>query len=186
MPESIMPHAPARPAPGAVPDLAAIRAGNADALAACYRAYAPALLALAYKLTASRADAEDVVHDVFVGLPEALARYDERGQFSGWLARIATRVALARQRHGSRFEADDAALETVAVPADTGDVVVADRVHRALASLSPALRHVFVLRVVLDLSHAEIAALLGITPNASEVRLHRAVQQLRGLLGSLA
>lgn len=126
------------------------------------------------------------MHDVFVGLPEALARYEERGQFGGWLARVATRVALAMQRRGARYD-DDSALATMSPATNAeGDVLAADRVHRALAALTPALRHVFVLRVLHDHSHAEIAALLGITPNASEVRLHRAVQQLRRLLGSLA
>jgi len=32
------------------------------------------------------------------GLPEALARYDERGQFGAWIGRVTTRVALMRQR----------------------------------------------------------------------------------------
>jgi RNA polymerase sigma-70 factor (ECF subfamily) len=172
---------PARPV-----DLGAIRAGDPDALAACYRAHAPALLALVYRLTASRTDAEDVVHDVFVGLPEALARYEERGQFAAWLARIATRVALAQQRREARFD-DDAALDALSAPPQPDrDALATDRVHRALASLSPSLRHVFVLRVLHDHTHAQIAALLGISVNTSEVRLHRAVQQLRTLLRSLA
>lgn len=62
------------------------------------------------------------------------------------------------------------------------DHVALRHVHHALAALSPALRHVFVLRAVHQLSHAEIAALLGIAVGTSEVRLHRAVSQLRQLL----
>ncbi len=72
----------ARPAPLDVApriDLAALRRGDPDAIAVCYRAHAPRLIALAYRLTASTQDAEDIVHDVFVGLPEALARCEERG-----------------------------------------------------------------------------------------------------------
>ena len=46
----------------------------------------------------------------------------------------------------------------------------------------PSLRVVFVLREIEDYSHAEIAQLLDITVNASEVRLHRALRALRRML----
>jgi RNA polymerase sigma factor (sigma-70 family) len=61
-----------------------------------------ALFRLAYRLVGAREDAEDVVHDVFVGLPEALGRYEERGSFGGWLKRVTARVALMRLRSGKR------------------------------------------------------------------------------------
>ena len=50
-----------------------------------------ALLALARRLAGSAADAEDVVHDVFLGLPEALRRYEERGSLESWLKRVTAR-----------------------------------------------------------------------------------------------
>ena len=77
------PHDPPR---GASPEwLAELRAGSPRAITACYREHASALLTLAMRLTGERADAEDVVQDVFVGLPEALRRYEERGLFAAWL-----------------------------------------------------------------------------------------------------
>jgi RNA polymerase sigma-70 factor, ECF subfamily len=164
------------------PDLVAIRSGSPSALAAVYHEHAPAMLTLAYRLTASRADAEDVVHDVFVALPEALARYEERGQFRAWLSRLTTRVALMHQRRQSRLVGDDALESLATMGAAEHDVLFADRVQQSLRSLSPSLRQVFVLRVLYDHSHAEIAELLGIAINTSEVRLHRAVQQLRRVL----
>ncbi len=54
------------------------RTGDPEALASLYRAHGAALYRLAYRLTGTSQDAEDVVHDVFVGLPEALGRYEER------------------------------------------------------------------------------------------------------------
>ena len=60
--------------------------------------------------------------------------------------------------------------------------IVPPRVHAALAALSAPLRHVFVLRTVHDLTHADIGALLGISANVSEVRFHRAVKALRRTL----
>lgn len=165
--------------------LSAVRTGDANALASVYHEHAPAMLMLAYRLTASRTEAEDVVHDVFVALPESLARYEERGQFRAWLMRVTARMALMRQRRKSHEE-HELSHEVAAPQATERDPVAAQRIHRALAQLTPALRHVFVLRMLYDHSHVDIAAMLGITVNTSEVRLHRAVQRLRVLLEDLA
>src|SRR5215510_7288038 len=75
--------------------------GAPDALAALYSRYAKQLLAVAYRLLQTTQDAEDVVHDVFVGLPEALRRYEERGSLGSWLHKITARVALMRLRERS-------------------------------------------------------------------------------------
>ncbi|PYO64311.1 MAG: hypothetical protein DMD71_13475, partial [Gemmatimonadetes bacterium] len=82
--------------------MAAARRGEPPALAALYRAHGAAVFRLAYRLTGTREDAEDVVHDVFVGLPEALLRYEERGRLQSWLKRVAARVALMRLRQRGR------------------------------------------------------------------------------------
>src|SRR5262245_23735384 len=73
----------------------ATSAGDVDALAELYRRFAPALMAVAWRLLQSREAAEDVVHDVFVGLPEALRKYDERGRLGAWLKQVTARVALS-------------------------------------------------------------------------------------------
>src|SRR5260370_30598752 len=95
-----MSDAGARDAVGALVDGA--RGGSPEPLAALYRAHGGALYRLAYRLTGSREDAEDVLHDVFVGLPEALGRYEERGNLPGWLQRVTARVALGRVRSRKR------------------------------------------------------------------------------------
>jgi RNA polymerase sigma-70 factor (ECF subfamily) len=61
----------------------------------------------------------------------------------------------------------------------------ADRmsIEAAIARLPSELREVFVLKEIEGYAHAEIAAMLGITAENSEVRLHRARQRLRAVLG---
>src|SRR5260370_36089752 len=82
--------------------IAEARGGSPDALSALYLEHGVALFRLAYRLVGAREDAEDVVHDVFVGLPDALRRYEERGSFAAWLKRVTARVALMRLRSGKR------------------------------------------------------------------------------------
>ena len=61
------------------PDLASrIQQGSLDALEELYRATSTDLLRLAVRLARDPAEAADAVHDVFVGLPAALTRYEER------------------------------------------------------------------------------------------------------------
>jgi DNA-directed RNA polymerase specialized sigma24 family protein len=55
--------------------IAEARAGSPDAPSALYREHGAGLFRLAYRLVGAREDAENVVHDVFVGLPEALQHY---------------------------------------------------------------------------------------------------------------
>jgi RNA polymerase sigma-70 factor, ECF subfamily len=169
--------------PGPAEIIAQAREGQPDALTALYHEHASALMAVAYRLTGSRADAEDVLHDVFLGLPEALGKYEERGSLSAWLKQITTRVALTRLRSRARtreIELDESVRVASHEPADT-----LERVHRAIRSLPTTLRVVFVLREIEGYSHSEIGEILGIRANTSEVRLHRAVRALRAILGDL-
>lgn len=120
----------------------AARAGSPDALAGLYRLHGAALYRLAYRLTGTREDAEDVVHDVFVGLPEALVRYEERGNFTAWLKRMTARVALIRLRRRKRrreVTLDAAGVGTGAPP--TPDSIGGKgfdwRAESALVSVTP-------------------------------------------------
>lgn len=159
----------------------ATRAGETRALAGLYRRYSQALMTVAFRLLASRQDAEDVVHDVFVGLPEALRKYDERGRLEPWLKRVTVRVALdvlRRQRSAREVDFD---VDTLSAPprADTEGAIA---LQSAVDSLSSSQRAVLVLKEMEGFSHAEIAGMLGISKGASEVRLHRALATLRALL----
>ena len=159
--------------------ITAARGGSSDALGALYDLYARALFATAYRLLQSREDAEDVVHDVFVGLPELLRKYEERGQFAAWLKKVTARVALARIRETAKAEpVDDRRLHRIE-PRDTERTI---SLETALRKLPPGLRAVLVLKEIDGFSHAEVAQMLDISVGASEVRLHRAIQGLRAML----
>ena len=160
--------------------IAEARAGSADALSALYLEHGGALFRLAYRLTGTSQDAEDVVHDVFVGLPEALARYEERGSFAGWLKRVTARVALMRLRARKRRREVTIEATVPAVDPPPDPVSVALRV--AVDALPEPCRSVLVLKEIEGYSHAEVGELLGISPGASRVRLNRAMRRLRKIL----
>lgn len=165
------------------PDLASrIQQGSLDALEELYRATSADLLRLAVRLTRDTAEAADVVHDVFVGLPAALARYEERGQLVPWLRRVTARTVLQRARARRRHEERDGryAADRPAVTAANDGVITAED---ALARIPLALRSVVVLKELEGMSHGEIAKTLGISVMASRLRLWRGLEKLRQLFG---
>jgi RNA polymerase sigma factor (sigma-70 family) len=156
--------------------------GSHDALASLFRRFSEQVQRVAYRLTMSADDAEDVVQDVFIGLPEALAAYDGRGDFGAWLRQVAVRTTLMRMRTHRRRAATAAKAGAQHEVAMSNFVLDRMAIATALTALPSDLRVVFLLSDIEGYSHAEIAGLLGIRRGTSEVRLHRARRKLRALL----
>jgi len=158
------------------------RRGDAQAFEALVRGFYRAAYATALSLTGNDMDAEDVVQDLFVGLPEALKRYEDRGRLGAWLRTVTVRLVLMRRR-AERRRGEVALGPDVAGsgPPDGGVLNRADMDH-ALRALPDAMRTVFVLKALEGYTHAEIGTLLGIRAGTSEMRYHRAVRRLRTAL----
>lgn len=141
------------------------------------------MLRVAWRLTGSIEDAEDVVHDVFVALPGTLARYQERGSIDAWLAQVTARAALMRMRGGKRRR-ETALSDATMVPSTSRSDSAAEYsdLEAEIARLPDALRAVFVLREIEGFMHEEIAEMLGISVGASRVRMSRALDALRSAL----
>jgi RNA polymerase sigma-70 factor (ECF subfamily) len=156
-----------------------------QALDVLYRRYLPVVLRVATSILRNSADAEDVTQDVFANLPKSIRRY-QPGNFEAWLKAVTARTVLMRMRRQRR----EAEIQTsLAVGVDDvcrfdGEVNAdADRVQLAVQRLPESLRNVVELRLMRGLPHSEIGLLLGLTRNACEVRLCRALKQLRVLIG---
>ena len=171
------------PSPDLIPR---IRRGDPAALTSIYHAFGGELLALARRLMGSDADAEDVLHDLIVGLPEAMRSYEERGKLRVWLKQVVVRMCLMRLRAARRRrETGLDAVGQLPARATVGLNEAHDAIEIALRQLSPAIRAVVVLRFIDGLSHREIAEALGISVNASEARLSRGIVALRRRLETL-
>lgn len=157
-----------------------VAAGDPEALGRLYEAHAEGVYALAYRLSGSRPDAEDVVQEVFLGLPKAVGSYRAHGRFDSWLLKLTTRTAL--QAHRRRRRRREVRLtRAVSLPDGRNPESALDGIdlERALAALPEELRSVFVLKRIEGLSHAEIAATLGLTNACCRKRLSRATKRLR-------
>jgi RNA polymerase sigma-70 factor, ECF subfamily len=178
---SLVPLALVRPDP---PAEAVTPAESAEAmLERIFRQHGQLVLDTAYRLTGRISDAEDVLQDVFLALPGALERYEDRDTFLPWLRRVTVRMSLMHLRRCRNRR--EIAIESVPEPSTPASEasIERDALQRAIAALPDGLRAVFVMREVEGYSHAEIANLLDIREGTSQVTHHRAVRLLRAALG---
>lgn len=163
---------------------AAVMSGDGDAIATIYALHGAAVYASVHRLAGNAADAEDVVQELFSALTQSLQGYDPLvGPLRPWLRRVAVRLTLMRLRsQRRRREVDVAAVAELLAHRDTPTERLT--LEDALARLGDDQRQVFLLKEVEGYQHREIAGLLNISVANSEIRLFRARQALRAMLGS--
>lgn len=152
-----------------------VRDGDDGAFAELYDRWAPRLLRVAWRLVGSRADAEDVLHDVFVALPRAVQRFAPDGRAGAWLMQCTTRAALMKLRGDRRRRESPMPTADLVANAHAEDRAMLLDLERTLAAIPVSLRTVLILHRLEGFSHAEIAQTLGISEGSSRVRLTRAL-----------
>jgi len=153
------------------------------AIAQLYERFGSVVYRIGHRLMESPEDAEDVVQDVFLGLPQTLATFEARGSLEGWIKRVAARVALMRLRQRRRRNEVSLGKMLAVLPGRPWSAPIERlTLEVALRQLPETWMFVFVLKEIEGFAHTEIAAMLGITAEASKSKLHRARKRLRALL----
>ncbi len=177
-------------------DVAQAQAGDESSFRRLVERHARGVFQLAFRLTGSEPDAEDVVQDAFLQACRELKRFESRSSFKTWLHRITVNCAydLLRQRPRHQAEPLDAGedepgggIEPEADETSRPDRLaygaeVQGRVRQALDLLTPAERAAFVLRHFEGRSLEEIGATLGLRVSATKHSIFRAVQKMRRAL----
>jgi RNA polymerase sigma-70 factor (ECF subfamily) len=137
---------------------------------------------------AEASDRSDLVQEVYLQVHRARRTYQRDLPFQPWLFAIARHVALMAARRRRRKSGREVLVEEYPEPAHAAaapepDVLGRQRLARAIRKLSPEQREVVRLAHVEGLTSTEIGHLLGATPGAVKVRLHRARLRLRGWFG---
>ena len=192
---SFEPNAPPPPAAatvaGAETDwMRRIAAGEGLAMSQMMERWKLPLLGFLQRLVGSRADAEELVLEVFVRLHRAAPRYEPTARFSTFLFSIAQRLALNELRRRRRKPVELVAPETFDHLA--GDASEERRLadleesfQIALGRLAPKHRTALLLVVQQGLGYEEAAQVLNSTPNAVRVLVHRARQELKAKMEEL-
>ena len=136
-------------------------------------------------VTRSDVDAEDVLQQAWLNVYKNLAQFRGDASFSTWVTRIAVREAIAVNRKRPLIlEVTDAASDVTPVT-DLDRAQLGALLEQCLAQIPQGNREVMVLRDVLELDTAETADLLGLSPEAVRVRLHRARAAIATVLTDL-
>lgn len=142
---------------------------DANALDAFYSRYNRLAFSLIFRILGNRADAEDVLSDVFWQVWQQSSRYDSsRGKPVAWLLTISRTRAIDRLRSTSRqqmeTQVEEAQLDPPSSAAEPDPFVRADvrsAVQEALQSLPEQQKIPLEMAYFQGMSHTEIAAALG-------------------------
>ena len=173
--------------------VALARDGDSEAFHALVDRHSRAVYRIAYRMTGSPHDAEDVVQETFLRAYRQLARFESRATFSTWLHRIAVNcsIDLIRSRPHRETGHDDADLEQFGAGVEPGNTSgasperlmmsteVQERIAAAMGGLSPMERAAFMLRHFEGRSIDEISRSLGLKTNATKHSIFRAVRKMR-------
>lgn len=161
--------------------LAAALGGSRHAFEALLRRHYDRIHGLAWQLTGSRADADDITQDVCCILVEKLGSFQGRAKFTTWLWGIVFNACsdLRRRRRSLRGLAEGfGVMASLTRGPDGRDLHDAMWIKSAIARLKPAYRETVVLVVGQQLTHAEAAEILGVAEATISWRMHEVRRQL--------
>ena len=191
-----------RPAAATMRDEGSETHDDREALRVLFETYKDRVFSVALHFFAGdEAMAKDITQQVFVKLIDRLGQFRHEADAATWLYRITANACLDEMRKRKRlvfFGTQSELGPSVAEPATTGEHPVdrrlereelADEVKSAVASLSPKLRIVVLLRYFDELPYERLAEALGCSPGTVASRLNRAhkalAQKLAHLRGAL-
>jgi RNA polymerase sigma-70 factor (ECF subfamily) len=165
------------------------QAGSAEAFEELYRQHAARLYNLAFRMTGSAEEAEDLLQDVFLQAHRKLRSFRGESSLGTWLYRLGMNRCLdylrGRQAKMGRatesLDAEAAAEPAAPLPAVPTAVSRLD-LDRAIARLPEGCRAVFLLHDVEGFDHGEVASILGISEGTSKSQVHKARVKLRAML----
>lgn len=170
--------------------VAAAQQGDTRAFESLYREHVGMVYALCLRMVAHRGEAEQLTQDAFVRAWRKIGTYRGTGPFGAWLRRLAINVILEHRRREARdphwLAADlDEVPQSMARSYERSratSVEIAIDLEKAIATLPPGARTVFVLHDVEGYRHHEIAEMTGKAVGTTKAQLHRARQLLRQAL----
>lgn len=169
--------------------VAASRAGDATAFEQIVERHRRTVYQVCYRFVNNHEDASDLTQEAFVRAWKGLPKFKGDAALSTWLYRIAVNVCLNRvaaKKVPQHEELDAERMVDTRTEAPGANLVTAERaeaVRRAIASLPERQRATLILRTYHELSHQEIADILGSSVGAVKANCFHALANLKKILG---
>ena len=161
------------------------RQGDENALGILYRTYYRKLTGICQRIVGDRGVAEELAHDAFLLAFAKMDQLHHPQRFEAWLTSITTNVARRHlQRH---HEPKDLSLSMLSeeelpqepIPTDEKPLPTMAELIAAVDALPNGYGQVFKMAVIQEMSHKEIAEILGIAAHSSSSQLSRAKKMLQ-------
>ncbi|MCE9518400.1 MAG: sigma-70 family RNA polymerase sigma factor [Verrucomicrobia bacterium] len=173
--------------------MARLAAGDDLALNELMQRWQHRIVEFIHRMTADHETAVDLAQETFVRVHQNRSRYQPQSKFSTWLFTIATNLARNHARWRSRHPEVALSDQEANAPPDhspTPDANAisnerAEAVRAAIDQLPDDLKEALVLSIYEEMPQAEIAAVMGCSIKAVELRIYRARQMLKDTLQSL-
>ena len=172
-----------------------VREGEVERLGLLFERHSARLFNFFVRLTSSRETSEDLVQEVFFRILRHRRTFRDTGDFKTWMYRIAhnTHVDWLRKKRPEIVIEDEERLQRLDgarvdrnPELELQTIQEAGLVAKALAQLPADKRELLVLCRVEQIAHRRVAEILSCNPVSVRVRLHRALEDLRGAFFKLA
>ena len=161
------------------------RHGDETALGSLYKAYHRQMTGICQRIVGNRQIAEELAHDAFLLAFAKINQLHDPQSFEAWLTSITTNVARRyMQRHHnpsmlSLSTLSEEELPYEPIPSDDKPLPTMAELMAAVDALPNGYGQVFKLAVIQEMSHKEIAEILGIAAHSSSSQLSRAKKMLQ-------
>ena len=161
------------------------RQGDETALGSLYGAYHRQMTGICQHIVGNQQVAEELAHDAFLLAFAKMNQLHNPNRFEAWLKSITTNVALRYvQRHHeptmlSLSTLSEEELPHEPVPSDDKPLPTMTQLMTAIEALPNGYGQVFKLAVIQEMTHKEIAEILGIAAHSSSSQLSRAKKMLQ-------
>ncbi|UCG59795.1 MAG: sigma-70 family RNA polymerase sigma factor [Phycisphaerales bacterium] len=165
------------------------RWGSTDAMCRIYLKYKDYLLTLAKGLLSEQAEAEDVVHDVFVSFARVVGQFHLTGSLSSYLATCVSNLARDKARARMRRTGAPApvrpAVRSICDPQQRAiETEELTQLRQAMSQIPYEQREVVMLHLKGGMKFREIAKLQGLSVSTTYGRYRYGLDKLRSLLNS--
>lgn len=147
-----------------------------------YNRYKDAMYTIAYRITGSFEEAEEVLQDAFLSIFRNLGQFRKESTLGAWIKTIVTRTALKKIKKKVYFDPIEDHHQREDFIDWGGSNLDIDYLERAINQLPEGYRAVFVLVEIEGYPHKEIAQMLNISEGTSKSQLFHAKKKLRTLL----
>lgn len=163
-----------------------VKAGDLDRMSLLFERHNRALFGFLFHMTQRRDVSEDLVQNVFYRMLKYRHHFTADSHFTGWMYHIARNELkdLLKKRsvtghHDQLSDHEERITDGRLVDEGLEKKEAHRELSKAMLRLNERDREILILSRFQELKYAEISEIIGITPGAVKVRVHRAVQELK-------